>query len=146
MRLSTVGRYALRAMVDLSLHEEKGPVHCKDIAERQEVSDQYLSQLFLKLKRAGLVESIRGPGGGYMLTRDATQIRAGDVLRAVDETLDPVFCVDGGEGPTCHRVDGCPTHRLWVRLGQVIQEVLDSVTLAELGEGSRIAEPVVKER
>lgn len=74
MRLSTVGRYALRVMVDLALHNGDGPVLCKEIAARQEVSAKYLSRLFLKLKRAGLVASVRGPGGGYVLARDATQI------------------------------------------------------------------------
>ena len=67
-------------------------------------------------------------------------------MRVRNETLDPVFCVDEGAGPACHRVDGCPTHRLWARLGQAIQEVLDSVTLAELGEGPRMAEPVAREK
>lgn len=136
MRLSTIGRYALRAMVDLALHSGDGPVHCKEIAERQEVSAQYLSQLFIKLRHAGLVRSIRGPGDGYMLARDASQISAKDVLRAVDETLDPVFCVDEGQEAACHRVDGCTTHSLWARLGQTIHTVLDSVTLADLGERS----------
>ena len=119
-------------MVDLALQAEQGPVQCKEIAQRQEVSDQYLSQLFLKLKRAELVSSVRGPGGGYVLTRDASQISAGDVLRAVEETLEPVFCVDGGSQSTCHRVDGCPTHWLWAKLGSAINGVLDSVTLDEL--------------
>lgn len=136
MRLSTVGRYALRAMVDLALHAQEGPVQCKEIAERQEVSNQYLSQLFLKLRRAGLVQSVRGPGGGYTLARDAAQINAGDVLRAVDETLDPVFCVDEGQESACERADGCPTHWLWARLGDAIHQVLDSVTVAELCQHS----------
>jgi Rrf2 family iron-sulfur cluster assembly transcriptional regulator len=136
MRLSTVGRYALRAMVDLALHNGEGPVRCQEIAARQELSVQYLSRLFLKLRRAGLIDSVRGPGGGYVLARDATLIRASDVLGAVDEILDPVFCVDRGQEPACHRADGCPTHWLWARLGQAIHELLDSVTLAELCEHS----------
>jgi Rrf2 family protein len=132
VRLSTVGRYALRAMVDLALHGDQGPVLRKDVAERQEVSEQYLAQLFLRLKRAGLVESVRGPGGGYVLSRRADEISAGDVLRAVEESLEPVFCVEDGQGATCQRADGCPTHWLWDRLGTAITQVLDSVTLAEL--------------
>jgi Rrf2 family protein len=137
MRLSTVGRYALRAIVDLALHAGEGPVLCKEIAKRQEISDQYLSQLLLKLKRANLVRSFRGPGGGYTLVRDAAQISARDVLCAVGETLAPVFCVDEGQESTCRRVGGCPTNWLWARLGQAIHEVLDSVTLADLCERSR---------
>lgn len=138
MRLSTVGRYALRAMVDLATHSKEGSVLCRDIAERQEVSDQYLSQLFLKLKRAGLIDSVRGPGGGYVLARDATRISAGDVLRAVEETLEPVFCVDANPQTTCPRVDGCPTRWLWVQLGEAIHQVLDSVTLSELCQHSHL--------
>jgi len=132
MRLSTVGRYALRAMVDLALHADGDPVQRKDIAERQQVSDQYLAQLFGKLRRAHLVESVRGPGGGYVLARDAAEISAGDVLRAVEESLDPVFCVDEGKELACHLVDGCSTHWLWARLGKAINDVLDAVSLAEL--------------
>jgi Rrf2 family iron-sulfur cluster assembly transcriptional regulator len=124
-------------MVDLALYAEQGPVLCKEIAKRQEVSDQYLSQLFLKLKRAKLVRSVRGPGGGYVLTRDARQISAGDVLRAVDETLEPVFCVDTDAPSSCHRVEGCPTHWLWAKLGDAISGVLDSVTLDELGQHAK---------
>jgi Rrf2 family iron-sulfur cluster assembly transcriptional regulator len=107
-------------------------VPCKEIAARQEVSQLYLSRLFLKLTRAGLVDSVKGPGGGYVLARDAAQIRASDVVAAVDEILDPVFCVDRGQEPACSRAEGCPTHWLWARLGDAIHEVLDAVTLAEL--------------
>jgi Rrf2 family protein len=138
MRLSTVGRYALRAMVDLALYDEAGPARCAEIARRQEVSDQYLSQLFLKLKHADLVHSVRGPGGGYVLARDAEEISAGDVLRAVEETLEPVFCVDEHPQATCPRVDGCPTHWLWGKLGEAISSVLDSVTLAELSQHAQV--------
>jgi Rrf2 family protein len=136
MRLSTAGRYALRAMVDLALHAGEGPILRKDIAERQEISLQYLSQLLRKLKQAGLVDSVKGPGGGYVLTREASQIRAIDVLRGVEENITPVYCVAEEQIATCPRVDGCPTHWLWKRLDQVIYEVLDSVTLTELCEHS----------
>ena len=132
MRLSTVGRYALRAMVDLACHRPGGPVARHEIAARQEVSEQYLAQPFLKLKYAGLVESVRGPGGGYLLARDADRITAGEVLRAVEETLAPVYCVADEEDAICHRADGCPTHWLWKRLGETIRQTLDSVTLTEL--------------
>jgi len=134
VRLSTVGRYALRAMVDLALHAGQGPVLRRDIAHRQEISSDYLAQLFVKLRRAGLVESVLGPGGGYMLARKASEINAGDVLRAVEESLVPVLCVDAGPENVCHRMNGCPTHLLWKRMGTAVVEVLDSVTLAELCE------------
>ena len=94
----------------------------------------------LKLRRAGLVESVRGPGGGYVLAHGADQITAGDVLRAVDETLTPVYCVTEGEDP-CPRTDGCPTHWLWSRLDVAIRQTLDTVTLAELCEHAATEEP-----
>lgn len=125
-----MGRYALRATVDLAAHRTIGPVQCRDIASRQEISDQYLSQLLLKLRRAGLVESSRGPGGGYVLARDASEISAADVLEAVDEALTPVTCAQGEE--PCTRAVECPTHWLWDWLGLAIHQVLESVTVADL--------------
>jgi len=135
MRLSTVGRYALRAMVDLALHSGDGPVPYKEIAARQEFSVQYLSRLFLKLKHAGLVDSVKGPGGGYLLARDAAQIQAGEVLLAVDEILDPVFCVDRGRESACDRADGCPTHWLWAQLGEAIRSYDDPCLFHRLTNG-----------
>jgi Rrf2 family iron-sulfur cluster assembly transcriptional regulator len=126
-------------MVDVALHEERGPVLRREIAERQEISSHYLAQLFGKLRRAGLVESVLGPGGGYVLARSAAEISAGDVLRAVDESLSPVACVDSEQEPTCRRVDGCSTHFLWMRLGEAVAQVLDSTTVAELCAPSRQA-------
>jgi Rrf2 family protein len=133
-------------MVDLALHNDQGPVLRKDIAGRQELSSDYLAQLFAKLKRAGLVESVLGPGGGYVLARDAAQISAGDVLRAVEESLEPVDCLEDGQEAPCHRVDGCPTRVLWVRLGRAVAQVLDSVTVAELCEYSpQLADRVIEQ-
>lgn len=137
MRLSTLGRYALRAMVDLALHQEDGPVQRKDIVARQEISTHYLAHLFVKLREAGLIESVKGPGGGYVLARSAADISAGDVLRAVEEILEPVFCVEANPEAICPRMDACVTRLLWAQLGQHIIELLDSVTLAELCEQSR---------
>jgi Rrf2 family iron-sulfur cluster assembly transcriptional regulator len=132
MRLSTVGRYALRAMVDLAQHEGKGPVLRKDIAQRQEISSDYLAQLFAKLRRAGLVESVLGPGGGYVLAKRPGEISAGDVLRAVDESLDPAPCVGAKEPDACQRTECCSTHKLWQRVTEAIGDVVDGVTLADL--------------
>jgi Rrf2 family protein len=132
MQLSTAARYALRAMVDLAQHADQGAVQRVDIARRQALSEAYLAQLLLKLRRAGLVDSVRGPGGGYVLAQDPAQIRAADVLRGVEETLAPVYCVNENREQACHRADGCPTQWLWERLGQAVNEVLEGVTLAEL--------------
>jgi len=133
MRLSTMGRYALRAMIDLALHADEGPVPRNDIAERQEISVHYIAQLFVKLRKAGLVESVRGPGGGYILAKSADQIRAGDIIRTVEGPIALVHCVVPQQPEaTCHRVDSCVTHLLWQKLSDKVAEVLDSVTLKEL--------------
>jgi len=124
-------------MVDLALHQEQGPVLRKEIAERQEISSHYLAQLFVKLRRAGLVQSVLGPKGGYVLARSAAEISAGDVLRAAGESLKPVYCVNDESDAVCHRVENCPTRPLWMRLSEVIAKVLDSITLAELCEQSQ---------
>ncbi len=136
MRLSTAGRYALRAMVDLAHHDGEGPVLRRDIAQRQELSSDYLAQLFVKLKRAGLVDSVMGPGGGYVLARPVNEIRAGDVLRAVEEPLRLTQCLEEGQEEPCPRMATCVTRVLWERMGHAMIEVLDSVTLAELRDMS----------
>jgi Rrf2 family iron-sulfur cluster assembly transcriptional regulator len=123
------------------MHQDQGPVLRKEIAERQELSSSYLAQLFAKLGRAGLVNSVFGPGGGYILAKSATDIRAGDVLRAVDESLAPVFCVDCNSQETCHRADDCPTRPLWRRLEEQLTMTLDSVTLADLCEQPQWTDP-----
>ncbi|MBN1641456.1 MAG: RrF2 family transcriptional regulator [Anaerolineae bacterium] len=132
MRLSTLGRYALRAMVDLAAHQGQGPILRRDIARRQEISSPYLAQLLGKLRHAGLVESVPGPGGGYTLARRPSEISAGDVLRAVGESLSVVHCVDAAPDETCPRADVCATHPLWVRLSQAIHTALDATTLDQL--------------
>jgi Rrf2 family cysteine metabolism transcriptional repressor len=136
IRISTRGRYALRAMIDLALHADEGPVLRQDIAERQEISADYVAQLFRRLHAAGLAEGVKGPGGGYQLARDAATIRAGDVVRAVEGPVAVVHCTLPGPGdePSCNRVDRCVTHLLWKRLSAVMTEFLDSVTLSDLCE------------
>jgi Rrf2 family iron-sulfur cluster assembly transcriptional regulator len=123
-------------MVDLARHDGNGPVLRRDIAERQELSSDYLAQLFVKLKRNGLVDSVMGPGGGYVLARSASQIRAGDVLRAVDESLRLTRCLEEGQEEPCPRMARCVTRVLWERMGRAMIDVLDSVTVAELCEMS----------
>lgn len=141
MKLSTKGRYAVRAMVDLALHTDEGPVPREDIASRQEISRLYLAQLFAKLSKAGLIQSVKGPRGGYVLARGGDEICIGDIIRAVDEPLDPVFCVNAPPEASCPRMERCVTHKLWQRLGQRIAEVLDGVTLEELCAQARELTP-----
>jgi Rrf2 family protein len=136
MRISTRGRYALRAMVDLAQHGDRGPVSRQDIAERQEISADYLAQLFMPLQSAGLVEGVKGPGGGYRLTRDPSLIRPGDVVRAVEGPVAVVHCTlpCPAEDPACRRMDRCVTHGLWRQVSEAVTEVLDSVTLRDLAD------------
>jgi Rrf2 family iron-sulfur cluster assembly transcriptional regulator len=137
MRVSTRGRYALRAMVDLALHADGEPVSRQDIAGRQGISADYVAQLFRRLHAAGLVEGVKGPGGGYLLARDTANITAGDVVRAVEGPLAVVYCALPGNESACNRVDRCATHLLWKRLSAVMTEFLDSVTLQDLCDEAR---------
>jgi Rrf2 family cysteine metabolism transcriptional repressor len=139
IRISTRGRYALRAMVDLAQHSDDGPVSRRDIAQRQEISADYVAQLFRCLQSAGLVEGVKGPGGGYRLARDVTLIRAGDVVRAVEGPIAVVQCVlpCSNEGPFCSRVDRCVTHLLWRQVSKAVAEAVDSVTLKDLRDQSQ---------
>jgi len=137
MKISTKGRYALRAMIDLGLHIDQGPVLRRDIAERQEISYHYIGQLFVKLRRAGFIESVKGPGGGYVLAQDADRIRAGDIIKTVEGPIALVQCVGPNPENACHRMDGCVTYLLWKRLSKTIEEVLDSVTLKNLCDQAR---------
>jgi Rrf2 family protein len=137
MRISTRGRYALRAMVDLALHADGGPVLRRDLAARQEISVDYVAQLFRRLRAAGLVKGVKGPGGGYALARDTEMIRVGDVVRAVEGPTVMVNCTAPERGPACKRLDCCVTHLLWKRLSEAVTELLDSVTLKDLCDQAR---------
>lgn len=132
MKLSTKGRYAVMAMVDLASTSNGNPVALADIAERQEISLSYLEQLFAKLRRGGLVRSVRGPGGGYLLAHASDQTRISDIILAVDEPIRATRCAPGS--PVGCRVNKarCLTHDLWEELGNQIHLYLSSVTLANV--------------
>jgi Rrf2 family iron-sulfur cluster assembly transcriptional regulator len=134
IRITTRGRYALRAMVDLALHCGDGPVARIDIAERQDISADYVAQLFHELQDAGLAEGVRGPGGGYRLARDAGEIRAAEIVEAVEGPVALVHCVAPDGESSCHRVDGCATHLFWKRLSMLMKEFLDATTLQDLAD------------
>lgn len=136
MRLSTRGRYALRAMIDVAQHGAAGPVLRQEIADRQEISADYVAQLFRPLQSAGLVEGVKGPGGGYRLARDAAMISAQDVVQAVEGRVAVVHCIlPGPNGEfTCHRAEHCVTHLLWKRLSESIADTLGSITLKDLAD------------
>lgn len=141
MRLTTKGRFAVTAMIDLALRQEQGPVTLAGISQRQHISLSYLEQLFGKLRRHEIVESVRGPGGGYNLARRAEDVTVADIIIAVDEPLDATQC--GGKG-TCEGTkqhDGhCMTHELWSTLNQKMVEYLDSVSLKDLVDQQRSRE------
>ena len=129
MRLTTKGRFAVTAMIDLALRGEDGPVALASISERQKISLSYLEPLFGKLRRFNLVESVRGPGGGYCIARPLNQVAVADIIRAVDEQLDATQC---GGRENCLDEHRCMTHDLWSTLNAKMFEYLASVTLADL--------------
>ena len=129
MRLTTKGRFAVTAMLDLALRQGAGPVTLSGISDRQKISLSYLEQLFGKLRRFGLVESVRGPGGGYYLARKMDEITVADIIQAVDETMDSTQC--GGQG-NCLDQHACMTHELWITLNAKILEYLSSIPLSQL--------------
>lgn len=132
MKLSTKGRYAVMAMVDLACHCEGGPVALADIADRQEISLSYLEQLFGRLRKGGLVKSVRGPGGGYLLAHPAPQLRISDIILAVDEPIQTTRCAPGSPAG-CHNHKGrCLTHDLWEELGNQIYLYLSAVSLGDV--------------
>ncbi|HHJ39976.1 MAG: transcriptional regulator [Methylothermaceae bacteria B42] len=129
MRLTTKGRYAVTAMLDLAYHSSQKPVALTDIAKRQDISLSYLEQLFAKLRRAGMVTGVRGPGGGYQLSRSAHEINIAEIITAVDETLDSTRC--GGKG-NCQNNQPCLTHELWMGLSEQIRDYLSGISLGDL--------------
>jgi Rrf2 family transcriptional regulator, iron-sulfur cluster assembly transcription factor len=134
MRLSTKGRYAVMAMVDLAQHGEGGPVSLAEIAERQEISLSYLEQLFAKLRRGGLVRSVRGPGGGYLLAHGRDDTRIADIILAVDEPLHAIRCQPGATVGCRGDRSRCLTHDLWEELSNQIHLYLSSVSLGDVCE------------
>ena len=134
MKLSTKGRYAVTAMLDLALHAEQDPVKLVDISNRQGLSLSYLEQLFARLRRRKLVTSYRGPGGGYRLSRDMYQINVAEVVEAVHESIDATRCEGKGD---CLRGETCLTHYLWLDLSTQLQNFLSDISLGNLVERNR---------
>lgn len=131
MKMSTKGRYAVMAMIDIAQQSQGMPVALADIAHRQDISQEYLEQLFGKLRKAGLVESVRGPGGGYRLASEAADINISDIILAVDEPLRVTRC-EGDAVEGCLRGDRCNAHDLWSALGRQMMQFLSSITLDDV--------------
>ncbi len=137
MRLTTKGRYAVTAMLDLALHYNKGSITLADISQRQGISLSYLEQLFSKLRKRGLVDSARGPGGGYRLSRPAREIAVVEVITAVDEKVDATRC---GGLANCQDDEQCLTHELWISLSRQIYDFLNGISLGTLVERQVVRE------
>ena len=137
MRLTTKGRYAVTAVLDLSFHQQAGPVSLADISERQRISLSYLEQLFARLRRNGIVTSTRGPGGGYSLSRTAEEISIAEIIVAVDESYD---APNGAETESCVGQTQCLTHDLWQELSQEIHRFLSAISLAEIRANRSVLE------
>ncbi|MEW5767840.1 MAG: Rrf2 family transcriptional regulator [bacterium] len=135
MKLSTKGRYGLRAILELALHEEGEYLSINDIAQKQGISFPYVEQLMVKLKKAGLVESIRGPNGGYRLSRPSSKIKAGEVVRIVEGPIEIVPCVGlKKNAQECSRAGECATQLLWTKVSRQIAQLLDGISLEELAK------------
>ena len=141
MRLSTKGRYGVTAMMDLAIHNNAGPVTLADISQCQGISLSYLEQLFSKLRKANLVEGVRGPGGGYRLSRGADEISIAQIISAVDEKVDVTRC---NKEATCQGGNPCLTHELWMELSSRLYEFLSGITLAQFANRPGIQELAIK--
>ena len=141
MKLTTKGRYAVTAMLDLALHAKTGPVSLADISERQGISISYLEQLFAKLRKNDLVSSVRGPGGGYRLSRDGSQVYVAQIIDAVDEKVDVTRCSGNGD---CQDGETCLTHDLWQDLSKQLHDFLSSISLQNLVDRQEVR--VIAER
>jgi len=135
MKLTTRGRYAVTAMLDLALHGESGPISLAAISQRQDISLSYLEQLFAKLRKNDLVASVRGPGGGYRLSRARDQINVADIISAVNESTDSTSCQGKGD---CQKGEPCLTHHLWDGLSRQIHDFLSGISLGSLTEQSAV--------
>ncbi|MEZ0537989.1 Rrf2 family transcriptional regulator [Caldicellulosiruptoraceae bacterium PP1] len=134
MKLSTKGRYGVRAMFDLALHYQEGLISLKSIAERQDISEHYLEQLIAILKKAGLVKSSRGAQGGYTLSKEPSKITIGEILRVLEGSLSPSECIDDDMKVNCPRAEMCVTKKVWEKVKDAVANVVDNITLGELVE------------
>lgn len=130
MRISTKSRYGARAVLDIAIHGDQGPVTLNQISARQEISKKYLEQIIHRLLKAGVLVSLRGPQGGYLLGRPAARIRLGEIIRSLDGPVAPVRCVD--EPEICDRTERCVTRDVWTEIKESVESVIDRITVADL--------------
>lgn len=137
MKISTKGRYGLRALIDLAQYSEIEPVSINSIAVRQGISERYLEQLMTLMKKAGLIKSIRGAGGGYVLAKEVSEISVGDVLRALEGNLETVECTAFSQEDSCEAAGGCVTKYVWQRINESIKQTVDEISLKQLVDESK---------
>lgn len=142
MKITTKGRYGLRALIDLAQYSEIEPVSINSIAARQGISERYLEQLMTLLKKAGLIKSIRGAGGGYVLAKAVDKISVGDVLRALEGNLEPVECTAFSEEAPCEASGGCVTKYVWRKINESINRTVDEISLEQLVKESKSVQNV----
>ena len=141
MKLSTKGRYGLRALIDLAQYSEETPVSITSISKRQDISERYLEQLMSMLKKAGIVKSIRGANGGYILARDAKEISVGEVLRALEGSLEPVECAGLDPRGGCQASESCVTKYVWQKINDSINDTVNQIMLDERIQESKSINP-----
>jgi len=132
MKLSTKGKYGVRAVFEIARHYGNGPISIKEIAERQGISFSYLEQILHKLGKAGLIESVRGPAGGYLLARKPSELTIGDIVRVLEGPIALSHCLEPGESADCYQADDCVARMVWAKVGAKIEEALDSISFDDL--------------
>jgi len=132
MKLSTKGKYGVRAVFEIARHYGKGPISIKEIAERQGISFSYLEQILHKLGKAGLIGSVRGPAGGYLLARKPSELTIGDIVRVLEGPIALSHCLEPGDSADCYQADDCVARMVWAKVGAKIEEALDSISFHDL--------------
>jgi len=132
MKLSTKGKYGVRAVFEIARNYGKGPISIKEIADRQGISFSYLEQILHKLGKAGLIDSVRGPAGGYLLARKPSELTIGDIIRVLEGPIALSHCLEPGETGDCYQADDCVAKMVWTKVGAKIEEALDSISFADL--------------
>jgi Rrf2 family cysteine metabolism transcriptional repressor len=137
MKLSTKGKYGVRAVYEIARHYGQGPISIKEITERQGISFSYLEQILHKLGKAGLIESVRGPAGGYLLARKPSELTIGDIVRVLEGPIALSHCLEPGESADCHQAEDCVARMVWAKVGAKIEEALDSISFDDLLQRNR---------
>ncbi len=137
MKLSTKGKYGVRAVFEIARHHGKGPITIKEIADRQGISFSYLEQILHRLGKAGRIDSVRGPAGGYLLARKPSELTIGDIIRTLEGPIALSHCLDPDEAEDCYQADDCVARMVWAKVGAKIEEALDSISFADLLQQNR---------